>query len=123
MVHAYIPRELHRSVMHRAISRQLETVKSLWESAERSLPASVIKKLRAFLRCGQLQYGFVRVYCDECRDDTIVAFSCKRRKICPSYTGRRMNVLAANICERVLPEQPHRQYVLTFPYPLRLALA
>ena len=123
MAHAYIPRAPHLDVMHQVVSRQIETVKSLWESAARSLPAFVINELRAFLRCGQFQYGFVRVYCDDCRDDTIVAFSCKGRGICPSCTGRRMNMLAANLCERVLPEQPHRQYVLTFPYPLRLALA
>ena len=39
--------------------------------------------------------------------------------MCPSCTGRRIANTAAAIVDRVLPDVPVRQYVLTFPYELR----
>ena len=54
----------------------------------------------------------------------LVAFSCKGRGFCPSCMGRRMNVTAANLIERVLPPQTGlRQWVLTFPFAWRRRLA
>ena len=58
--------------------------------------------------------------CDACRHEKLVAFSCKRRGFCPSCGARRMAETAAHLVEHVLPEQPIRQWVLSFPYPLRL---
>ena len=53
-----------------------------------------------------------------------MAFSCKGRGFCPSCTGRRMNAMAANLMERVLPpESGLRQWVLTFPFSWRRRLA
>ena len=33
----------------------------------------------AFLGCGILAHGFLRLRCDDCGHDKLVAFSCKRR--------------------------------------------
>ena len=52
-----------------------------------------------------------------------MAFSCKRRGFCPSCGARRMAETAAHLVEHVLPEQPIRQWVLSFPYPLRFLFA
>ena len=35
--------------------------------------------VEAFLKCGIPAHGFLRVVCDECRENRLVAFSCKRR--------------------------------------------
>jgi hypothetical protein len=51
-----------------------------------------------------------------------VAFSCKGR-ICPSCWSRRAASIAAHLVDNVLPDAPYRQFVLTFPWPLRLRLA
>ncbi len=75
------------------------------------------------LRCGVLAHGFLRLHCDECGHDRLVAFSCKRRGFCPSCGGRRMADTAAHLVDRVLPEVPIRQWVLTLPYPLRYRCA
>lgn len=53
----------------------------------------------------------------------MVAFSCKRRGICPICTARRMADTAAHLVDRVLPRAPYRQWVFTVPRPLRLVLA
>ena len=37
----------------------------------------------AFADCGDLSRGFARVYCDTCRSEFLLAFSCTRRGLCP----------------------------------------
>ncbi|MCP4610071.1 MAG: IS91 family transposase, partial [Planctomycetes bacterium] len=54
------------------------------------LPAHVVKELREYLACGVLAHGFVRVWCEKCRKEMAVGYSCKGRGFCPSCTGRRM---------------------------------
>ena len=88
-----------------------------------SLPDFVIEECEAYLKCGRLEYGFLRVKCDACRHEKLVAFSCKRRGFCPSCGARRMAETAAHLVEHVLPEQPIRQWVLSFPCPLRFLFA
>jgi hypothetical protein len=87
------------------------------------VPRFVARELRAFLRCGVLAHGFVRVHCDGCGLDRVAAFSCKGRGFCPSCDGRRMADTAAQFVDRVLPEVPVRQWVLSLPQALRDRLA
>ena len=57
-------------------------------SAEgRPLPGYVVKEFDAYLKCGILAYGFLRIVCKDCSEEKIVAFSCKKRGFCPS--GRK----------------------------------
>src|SRR5207249_6086229 len=37
----------------------------------------VEQEFRSFLECGIPSYGFVRVHCDSCGRDRVVAFSCR----------------------------------------------
>ncbi|MBW2235854.1 MAG: transposase [Deltaproteobacteria bacterium] len=87
------------------------------------MPRFVERELRGFLRCGILAHGFVRVHCDDCGLDRVVAFSCKGRGFCPSCGGRRMADTAAHLVDRVLPQVPVRQWVLSLPFALRYRLA
>jgi len=87
------------------------------------LPLFILDEFQNFLACGILENGFVRTYCDQCRYSGVVAFSCKRRGFCPSCCARRMNDEAAHLVNHVLPEIPHRQWVLSFPYHLRFLMA
>jgi len=84
------------------------------------LPKFVFQEFHDYLKCGRLEHGFVRVKCTGCRNELLVAFSCKHRGFCPSCGGRRMVDTAAHLVDRVLPAIPIRQWVLSFPYPLRL---
>ena len=52
-------------------------------------------EFEAYLKCGRLEHGFLRVRCTECRAERPVAFSCKRRGFCPSCEARRMVESAA----------------------------
>ena len=88
-----------------------------------SVPHFVQQEFDDYLKCGLLEHGFLRVKCDACSHEHRVAFSCKRRGFCPSCGARRMVESAAHLVDHVLPEQPIRQWALTFPYPLRFLFA
>ncbi len=89
----------------------------------RALPDYERREFDEFLSCGRLEHGFLRVRCDSCYAERLVAFSCKRRGFCPSCGARRMVEAAALLADEVFPEQPVRQWVLSFPYPLRFLFA
>jgi hypothetical protein len=93
------------------------------DEAGRGLPRFVVDEVEAFLRCGILAHGFLRVACEGCRESRLVAFSCKRRGFCPSCLGRRMCDFAAHLRDHVMPQVPVRQWVLTVPIGLRFGMA
>ncbi len=88
-----------------------------------TLPQFVKDEFDAFLECGILAHGFLRLRCAGCGHEKLVAFSCKRRGICPSCGARRMAETAAWLVDRVIPRVPVRQWVLSFPIPLRSLFA
>ena len=89
----------------------------------RYLPAYVTKEFEECLKCGRLVHGFLRVRCEFCHDEKLVAFSCKKRGFCPSCGARRMADSAALLVDEILPHQPMRQWVLSVPFPLRFLFA
>lgn len=73
----------------------------------------------AFQSCGGFEGGFARVYCDNCRAEFLVAFSCTRRGFCPSCAAKRAAVFGALLREEILEEVGHAQWVFTIPKLLR----
>ncbi|MGA9520314.1 MAG: transposase zinc-binding domain-containing protein, partial [Myxococcaceae bacterium] len=92
-------------------------------SARGGLPTFVVRELEEYLGCGVLANGFSRVRCTGCGDELLVAFSCKRRGVCPSCCARRASDVAAHLVDHVLPRAPDRQWTLSLPIRLRWALA
>ena len=88
-----------------------------------ALPRFVRAEFEAYLRCGRLEPGFLRAKCTGCRHEHRVAFSCMRRGWCPSCASRRMAESGAHRVDNVLPQAPYRQWVLSFPGPLRMLFA
>lgn len=87
------------------------------------MPRFIKDEFDAFLECGILAHGFLRLRCGECGHDKLLAFSCKRRGFCPSCGARRMSQTAAHLVDHVIPHVPVRQWVLSLPIPLRVLLA
>ena len=110
-------------MLYGVVQAELETFLARAHARGRIVPRFVERELRGFLRCGILAHGFVRVHCDDGGLDRVVAFSCKGRGFCPSCGGRRMADTAAYLVDRVLPEVPVRQWVLSLPFGLRYRLA
>jgi hypothetical protein len=120
---SYRRREPEHSVLHQVLRGELESFLARQHDRGRPVPRFVERELRGFLECGILAHGFVRVHCDACGKDRLVAFSCKGRGFCPSCGGRRMADTAAWLLDRVVPFVPVRQWVLTLPFPLRFRMA
>ncbi len=89
----------------------------------KDLPKHVRTEFEEYLKCGRLEHGFLRVRCESCHNEFLVAFSCKRRGFCPSCGARRMAESAALLVDHILPHQPIRQCVLSFPFQLRILFA
>jgi len=89
----------------------------------KGLPDYVSEEFYAYLQCGILAHGFVRLGCDTCPHQMLLAFSCKKRGFCPSCAGRRMAQMAAHLVEQVIPWVPTRQWVVSVPIPLRYWMA
>jgi hypothetical protein len=112
------------SVLYKLIQENLETFLERFQlEMGHPLPAFVTKEFYDYLDCGILANGFLRVQCQKCHHENLVAFSCKHRGFCPSCGARRMAETAAHLVDYVLPHQPIRQFVLTFPFQLRPLLA
>ena len=98
------------TLLYRLVAEHLETfLTETREKHDRALPTYVERELRAYLRCGILAHGFGRAECRVCHRQIVVAFSCKKRGLCPSCNARRMCNSAAHLTDRVLPDVPVRQ--------------
>ncbi len=117
----YERRRPEETTLYQVVQQQLETFLAQVQAQTGSgLPAFVKAEFEAFLQCGILAHGFLRVRCAECAHEKLVAFSCKRRGFCPSCGARRMVQSAAHLVDQVIPHVPVRQWVLSFPIGLRI---
>ncbi len=119
----YCSHEPEKHPLYQVLAQHLETFLQLSRTAEQQLPVHFEEELRAYLKCGILAYGFVRLRCEDCGESRAIAFSCKRRGWCPRCMGRRMVDTAARLVDEVLPEVPVRQFVLSLPFKIRYRLA
>lgn len=96
---AYRRRTPETEPLYQVLSGHLETFLEGLRATDHQLPRHVEQELRAYLKCGILSYGFLRVRCEDCGESRVVAFSCKKRGFCPSCLGRRMADTAARLVE------------------------
>ena len=104
---------------YRIIQEHLGTFIAAREAEGRPLPDYISAEFDAYLKCGIPAHGFIRLVCEVCQQEKIAAFSCKRRGFCPSCCAKRMAEAATHLTEHVLPLAPYRQFVVSFPIPLR----
>jgi hypothetical protein len=119
----YVRHRPEATVLYQLVERHYPEFLAALAERDRHLPGYVRKEFEAYLKCGRLAYGFLRVRCTDCHVERLVAFSCKRRGFCPSCAARRMTESAALLVDEVLPREPLRQWVLSVPFPLRYLFA
>jgi len=86
------------------------------------LPSFVEQEFESYLICGRLEAGCLELECRNCGHSMLVAFSCKRRGFCAACLGRRMSDTAVHLVQEVLPREPIRHWVCTFPWGVRSVL-
>ena len=111
------------TLLYQLVEQHYPVFRELRAEAGRPLPDYVEAEFDAYLKCGRLEEGFLRLRCEQCHAEKLVAFSCKKRGFCPSCGARRMAETAALLADEILPERPLRQWVLSLPMALRFLLA
>ena len=102
-----------QTTLYRLVQQHAASFIAHTEAATGSQLQRFIKdEFDAFLECGILAHGFLRLRCGECGHDRLLAFSCKRRGFCPSCGARRMSQTAANLVDHVIPQVPVRQWAV-----------
>ena len=121
-----VQRDRHKpedSVLYRVVQGHLaEFLRRAREFDGVGMPYFVEQAFQAFLTCGLMEFGFARVVC-ACGHEEAVAFSCKKRGVCPLCMGRMMADRSAHLVDNVLPTAPIRQWVVGFPFAVQRALA
>ena len=109
-----------QSDLHRIIRENLDVLEP--DDSSTKPPSFVRKAFAAYIDCGLLCRGFIRLACERCRANVFVAFSCKG-PLCPSCGARRMEDTTEHIMTRVLPDAAVRQWVHSLPFQLRPRVA
>ena len=119
----YVRHRPEQTLLYQLIEKYYPAFEAQCAVEDRMLPDYVRQEFEDYLKCGRLEHGFLRVRCDTCHAEHLVAFSCKHRGFCPSCGARRMAESAALLVDEVLPHKPIRQWVLSFPFQLRFLFA
>jgi hypothetical protein len=120
----YRPRQPRASPLWQLLDRHFDEFERVYDDRYqkrygfwRPVIARTVDK---FLACGDLHEGFARIRCPRCRHEFFVAFSCRRRCLCPSCHQKRALVIAHHIARDVCGAVAHRQFVFTIPKRLRI---
>jgi len=119
----YVRHRPETTLLYQIVNEYWPEFQAELASQNKYLPAYVTQEFEAYLKCGRLEYGFLRVRCETCHAEKLVAFSCKRRGFCDSCGARRMADSATLLVDDILPHKPMRQWVLSVPFPLRFLFA
>ena len=87
-----------QTLLYQLVEAHYPTLVDQLAQQGKSLPEHVHQEFEAYLKCGRLEHGFLRVRCDKCHFERLVAFSCKKRGFCPSCGARRMAKPAGPEC-------------------------
>jgi ribosomal protein S27E len=81
----YVRHRPEATLLYPLVERYYPELVATREAAGRPLPKHVQEEFEAYLKCGRLEHGFLRVRCADCHAEKLVAFSCcKWRGFCPS---------------------------------------
>jgi hypothetical protein len=94
-----------RTLLYQLVEEYYPAFKAQLAAQGTELPAYVEREFEAYLECGRLEHGFLRVRCDSCHAEHLVAFSCKGRGFCPSCGARRMADDCRDAGGRAMQEQ------------------
>ncbi len=109
-----------QTLLYQLVEQHYPAFKASLEAQGQHLPRYIQQEFNDLLQCGRLEYGFMRVRCEDCHHERLVAFSCKRRGFCPSCgcppDGRECG--AAD--RRSLPQGAHSPVGAQLSFPATL---
>ena len=72
---AYARHRPEQTLLYRLVEEHYPAFEARLAAEGRPLPRYVAREFEDFLSCGRLEHGFLRVACDGCRAERLVAFS------------------------------------------------
>lgn len=116
-------RRPEETVLYRLVYEYRDELEWCWEDRFQpeygALRDEVLAAFDAYLNCGILLHGCARVECEKCDHSELIAFSCKRRNLCPSCDAKRALLFGEHLHENVLQPFDHSHQVFTIPKRLR----
>jgi hypothetical protein len=143
---AYVPRDPSQTVLYRVVADHLETFLASLDADPdaKGLPAYVEREFYDYLQCGILAHGFLRLGCETCQHEMLLAFSCKAAGVLsvvcgaahgpdrrsPRRAGHALGPHApmgrVGACPRALLDSlfagPHREGPYDYPHRHRVVL-
>ncbi len=120
----YLRRRPEETVLYRVIYHHRDELERRWDElfleSYGSLRREVLDALDRYLSCGILAHGCARARCENCNHSQLIAFSCKRRCLCPSCDTKRSLLFAEHLESTLLLPFPHRHVVWSIPKRLRV---
>ena len=84
---AYVRHKPERTLLYQLVEQYWPEYQAQLSESGRFLPRHVRREFEDYQECGRLKNGFLRVRCDSCSHEHLVAFSCKRRGFCGAAFG------------------------------------
>ncbi len=121
---SYSRRSPEQSPLYRVVYHYREQFEYSWDDmfSERYgvLRDEVLEAFDKYLNCGILRHGCAFACCEKCNHSQLIAFSCKRRGVCPSCQAKRAVLFAENLHENILLPYSHRHLIFSIPKRLRV---
>jgi hypothetical protein len=112
------------SALYSLVYNYHEELQYVWEDRFQSeygmYRAEVEQAFLDYLDCGILIHGCSIAACESCDHAELIAFSCKRRGLCPSCDAKRAVMFAEHLYSEVLKPVPCSHVVFTIPKRLRV---
>jgi hypothetical protein len=69
-----------RTLLYQLVEDYYPALKAQLAAQGSALPGYVEREFEAYLQCGRLEHGFLRVRCETCHAERLVAFSCYHKQ-------------------------------------------
>ena len=76
---AHVRHKPEQTLLYQLVEQYWPEFQTQLSETGRFLPRHVTREFEDYLACGRLENGFLRVRCESCSHEHLVAFSCKRR--------------------------------------------
>jgi hypothetical protein len=102
----YEPRQPKESSYYKCIEDHFENLEGIWDEKYKDeygyFRPYIMDVIYKYLDCGDFEFGFARIKCDDCNSEYLLPFSCKCRYFCPSCHQRRVIEFGEYLYEEVL---------------------
>ena len=89
----YVRHRPERTLLYQLVEEYYPAFKAHLAGRGTDLPGYIEQEFEEYLKCGRLEHGFLRVCCDTCHAEHLVAFSCcpQQEAICSSRSASNEN--------------------------------